>query len=57
MGSAAGGCEALEICGGRGLRVLSGLVVVGKGEGLNALIGARAFFHRGSMLCYLSFFY
>ena len=44
VGSAAGGCEALEICGGRGLRVLSGLAVVGKGEGLNALIGARASF-------------
>ena len=44
MGSAAGGCEALEICGGRGLRVLSGLAVVGKGEGLSAPIGARALF-------------
>ena len=44
VGSAAGGCEALEICGGRGLRVFSGLAVVGKGEGLSAPIGARAFF-------------
>ena len=36
--------EALEICGGCGLRVLSGLAVVGKGEGLSAPIGARAGF-------------
>ena len=57
VGSAAGGCEALEICGGRGLRVFSGLAVVGTGEGLSAPIGARARFHRGSVLYYLSFFF
>ena len=44
MGSAAGGCGALEIRWGRGRRVFSGLAVVGKSEGLNAPIGARAYF-------------
>ena len=39
-----GAGETLEICGGYGLRVLSGLAVVGKGEGLSAPIGARACF-------------
>ena len=44
FGSAVGGCEALEICGGRGLRVFCGLAVVGKSEGLSTPTGARALF-------------
>ena len=42
--SIAGSCGALEIRWGRGRRVFSGLAVVGKSGGLNALIGARAVF-------------
>ena len=54
LGSAAGVCVVLEIRWDRGRRVLSGLAIVGKSEGLRTPIGARAlpFFYRGSMLYY-----
>ena len=42
LGSAAGVCVVLEIRWDRGRRVLSGLAIVGKSEGLSIPIGARA---------------
>ena len=42
LGSAASVCVVLEIRWDHGLRVLSGLAIVGKSEGLSTPIGARA---------------
>ena len=44
LGSAASVCVVLEIRWDRGRRVLSGLAIVGKSEGLSTPIGARALF-------------